>query len=337
MSSPKQLFACRPALVVALAPHSPAPLSRSLHPPSDTPSAPPSGRPVPRRWCSTGAPSVARGANIPDIPTRAYRDASDQVHVTISHSISHQLVGPTLGSVKFDYDVTLNSSGNADPSAYDDRQWVDSPYTFDGQTVYALLHHEYQGRQHPGQCTMPAGSPSCRVHSVTLATSTDAGATYTHADSSCPPRDERSLPICPRRGIPLTDTTPATSFMAGTASTTRWSRPSPTRHRSRASALLGPRDRQPHLLARLGRERLSRRVHRSLHEHRAARARHRLRAGSPTARSRRSRPASPTTRSSAPTCSSARRTRGTPSPAATSSASITRPPQTSFTGHDGLC
>jgi hypothetical protein len=119
------------------------------------------------------------GLNIPDFPVRAYRDAADRVHLTIPHTVNHQLVGPTLGSVNLNCGVTLPSHKNADPAAYDDAEWVASPYTLDGNTVYALVHEEFQGRQHAGQCS--TSFPTCFLHSITFAKSTDGGATYTHA------------------------------------------------------------------------------------------------------------------------------------------------------------
>jgi hypothetical protein len=116
---------------------------------------------------------------IPDLPVRAFRDASNRVHLLLQHWVNHQFVGTNLNSVALDCRVTLASKDNADPSMYDDRQWVASPYTIDGTTVYALLHNEYQGGQHPGQCSTPF--PNCWMNSVTSAVSTDGGMTYAHA------------------------------------------------------------------------------------------------------------------------------------------------------------
>jgi hypothetical protein len=115
---------------------------------------------------------------IPDLPTRAFRDASNNVHLLLQHWVNHQFVGPNLNSVALDCRMTLGSNDNADPSMYDDREWVASPYTLDGTTVYALLHNEYLGSQHPGQCSTQF--PNCWMNSITLASSTNGGMTYTH-------------------------------------------------------------------------------------------------------------------------------------------------------------
>jgi hypothetical protein len=116
---------------------------------------------------------------IPDHAARAYRDASGKVHLTLSHWVNHQFVGNSLDSVALDCRVTMSSANNADPSVYDDRQWLGSPYTLDGNTVYALLDEEYLGHQHPGQCS--TGFQNCRLSTITSAVSTNQGVTFTHA------------------------------------------------------------------------------------------------------------------------------------------------------------
>src|SRR5205823_3645870 len=91
--------------------------------------------------------------NIPDSPVRAFIDASNQVHLTIPHLVNYQMIGPDLSSLTMSCTLAMDSNRNADPSAYDDRQWVASPYTLDGTNVYALTIDEYQGWRHPGMCT----------------------------------------------------------------------------------------------------------------------------------------------------------------------------------------
>jgi hypothetical protein len=116
---------------------------------------------------------------IPDLPARAFRDASNNVHLLLQHWVTHQFVGPSLNSVALNCAVTMGSHNNADPAMYDDREWIASPYTLDGTNVYALMHEEYIGHEHPGQCS--TGYQNCRLISVTFATSTNGGASYSHA------------------------------------------------------------------------------------------------------------------------------------------------------------
>src|SRR5947208_8451910 len=89
-----------------------------------------------------------------DSPARAWRDSSNQVHLTISNDNSYAMVGSSLNTVAVDCAHTLLPSDyNADPSTYDDAEWLHSPFTLDGTKVYALVHDEYHGWDHPGQCS----------------------------------------------------------------------------------------------------------------------------------------------------------------------------------------
>ncbi len=118
--------------------------------------------------------------NIPDLAARAFRDASNQVHLLLSHYVNYQMVGPDLNQLTSDCQPILKSQFASDPAQYADADWVASPYTEDGKTVYALVHDEYQGHTHPGKC--PSGNYfDCLDTSLTLFVSTDSGNMYTAA------------------------------------------------------------------------------------------------------------------------------------------------------------
>jgi hypothetical protein len=133
--------------------------------------------------------------NIPDAPVRAFTDASGQAHLTVSWSENRQMLGPDLNQVAMDCRVTMSSDANADPASYDDREWIHSTWTPDGNKVFALVHDEYHGWEHPGQCSSEGFSPSrlttvpspspltiyCWYNAITVASSSDGGLTYTHA------------------------------------------------------------------------------------------------------------------------------------------------------------
>ena len=75
----------------------------------------------------------------------------------------------------------LVSDWDPDPAQFNDSEWIGGVYTFDGETIYAALHNEYRGDTHgadrPGQC--PSGERlTCLDTSLTMAISTDGGATY---------------------------------------------------------------------------------------------------------------------------------------------------------------
>lgn len=118
--------------------------------------------------------------DMPDAPARAFRDAAGQVHLIASHYVTRAMVGPTLDEVRHDCRRVMVSALDADPARFDDREWITAPYTTDGRTVYALVHNEYQGYKHVGQCNIKE-LLKCWLNSITLARSTDGGRTFTHA------------------------------------------------------------------------------------------------------------------------------------------------------------
>ena len=126
--------------------------------------------------------------DIPDQPSRAYRDASGKVVLINSHFTVRRKVGDTLATVtQVCSPIAMSSGNNADPSRYDDKEWVASPYTTDGgTTVYALIHSEFQGYNHsPGYCIRSgesfADKQKCWYNALTLAKSTNGGVTFSHA------------------------------------------------------------------------------------------------------------------------------------------------------------
>ena len=124
--------------------------------------------------------------NIPDLAFRAFRGADGKVQAILSSDNNYRMLGPDLNNLKVDCNPIMTSEYNADPSQYVDAQWVAAPYTEDGQTVYALVHNEYQGHMHPGQCPQNDYFP-CWDNSITLAISTDGGETYNAAKT--PPQN----------------------------------------------------------------------------------------------------------------------------------------------------
>jgi hypothetical protein len=123
---------------------------------------------------------ACKPADIPDLPARAFRDAQGRVQLIVSHYTNRRMVGPDLDHLTHDCSVIMPSHYDPDPAMYDDREWIGSTYTPDGKTVFALIHDEYQGQTHPGRC--PSGKYfQCWYNAVTLAVSTDGGASFEHA------------------------------------------------------------------------------------------------------------------------------------------------------------
>ena len=115
--------------------------------------------------------------NFPDLPVRAFRDYRGRVQLILPHFVNRSMVGPTLGRVHVDCDVTLRSTLNQDPAAFRNLEWIASPFTQDGRHIAALVHEEYHGA-HPVTCVQPSLTPPCWYNAVTFARSDDGGRTF---------------------------------------------------------------------------------------------------------------------------------------------------------------
>ncbi len=123
--------------------------------------------------------------DVPDLAARAFRDEAGRVHLISAHPGNRQFVGPSLDRLTHPCDETMTSGNDADPARFNDREWLAAPYTEDGQTVYALVHEEYHGWEHPGGCHSDSFL-KCWYNAVTLAVSRDGGDSFRHARP--PPR-----------------------------------------------------------------------------------------------------------------------------------------------------
>ena len=119
--------------------------------------------------------------DIPDGAARAFRDAQGRIQLIASNDVPRRMVGTSLDALSRQCEPVMTSHRDPRPEAFDDSEWLSSPYTTDGQTVYALVHNEYHGQEH-GTAYCPSGSNDrCWYDAQTLAVSRDAGMTYGHA------------------------------------------------------------------------------------------------------------------------------------------------------------
>ena len=131
----------------------------------------------PERLMFSATRDACDGADVPDAPVRAFRDASGAIAVFGLHYRNRALRGPDFDTLKIDCRVALDSGGKSDPALYDDRAWITATWTEDGAKVAALIHHEYQANEHEGRCRSKVYR-ECWYNTILAAASRDGGATF---------------------------------------------------------------------------------------------------------------------------------------------------------------
>lgn len=114
--------------------------------------------------------------DIPDAPARAFRDARGSVRLFAPHFVNRALTGARLDDVTPDCRVAFVGGRDDDPAAFDDRIWLTSFFTADGQTIHALGHAEYHGHLRAG-CN-GGRYMDCWWNAVVQVVSTDGGRTF---------------------------------------------------------------------------------------------------------------------------------------------------------------
>jgi hypothetical protein len=150
--------------------------------------------------CGSGFPPPHKAGqradlDIPDEPCRAWASASGEVTMLATHTQARYDHGPSLEDVHHDCRVVFNSSWDHDPSHFDDRTWLMSPWFphVGATTVHALAHMEFHGWSDvPGNAACinaSTGAPYlqnpepsiCWYNAVVLLRSIDGGKTFGHA------------------------------------------------------------------------------------------------------------------------------------------------------------
>lgn len=120
--------------------------------------------------------------HIPDIAARAIRNADGLVQLYVTHYVTYRMTGPSLDEVTSDCTTrTWQSAFDPDPAQHNEAGWIAAPFTEDGETVHAVIHNEYRGFVFEAADRCPLGDYlSCIDVSLTMAVSTDGGATFDH-------------------------------------------------------------------------------------------------------------------------------------------------------------
>jgi PKD domain-containing protein len=125
--------------------------------------------------------------DIPDQPARAFRDDQGRVQIQFGANEPRRNIGSDLNAASsfghHDCTVTSQDGRDPNPSHYDMYSWLAAPYTFDGHTVYSLVHEEFRGWEaaQPYSCQPPNNDTTkCWYNAITLKTSTNSGDRYAH-------------------------------------------------------------------------------------------------------------------------------------------------------------
>ena len=112
--------------------------------------------------------------DIPDVPTRVFRDASGTINLIASHFTNWRMTGNDFSSLTKDCNPIMSSHQSSNAGDFNNNEWISATYTADGTNIHALVHNEY----------VPCGNwNNCWYNSITYASSSDSGATFTHASA----------------------------------------------------------------------------------------------------------------------------------------------------------
>ena len=117
--------------------------------------------------------------DIPDFTARALVDANGNLQLYTSNQQNLKATGDNLTDIRHNCFSIMPSHNNPDPRAYDDFEFITSPYTLNGQTIYGLTHTEYHAKDY-NNCDS-ANPLDCWWNSINFVVSTDQGATFTHS------------------------------------------------------------------------------------------------------------------------------------------------------------
>jgi len=133
---------------------------------------------------------------IPDSPARAYRREDGSIIMIAAHFNNRFLEGRDFDSLSPNCNVLSQGAESPDPSAFDDRFWIQSLIPLGGGRLMALASHEYMGYRHAGVCEKGA-FPTCWYVSVVGLEGNERDLSFTLL-----PRDRRVIAGSNRRFEP---------------------------------------------------------------------------------------------------------------------------------------
>lgn len=113
--------------------------------------------------------------HIPDLPVRAFRDATGQISLILSHYEARRMTGTDFRDLRVDCAPLMTSARDPAPDMFSNHEWIAATW-IEGETVHALVHNEHQGNRYPGCDSFDYFS--CWYNTITYARSDDAGASF---------------------------------------------------------------------------------------------------------------------------------------------------------------
>ncbi|SDU70876.1 hypothetical protein [Jiangella alkaliphila] len=123
--------------------------------------------------------------DLPDAAARAFRDSSGEVHLIATHYQHWASIGSSLNNVGRDCANMIYAAGaNPLPETFDNRGWLESFYTLDGDTIHGLVAMDYHPDHYAGlDCSV---QDQCWYGTTVQATSTDGGYSFTSPATGTP-------------------------------------------------------------------------------------------------------------------------------------------------------
>lgn len=173
---------------------SPSPAATAVPAPTATPAPTPEPQPIIEHVLVPAGPAElvydwsedrCQDLTLPDAATRVVRGTDGLLRLYISNLDTFPMVGPDFDSLEIDCSAPVMTSDlDPDPSQFNDSEWIGATYTEDNETVYAIIHNEYLGKNHPAtrpnQC-LDNTFFNCIDVSLTLGISTDGGVSFRDA------------------------------------------------------------------------------------------------------------------------------------------------------------
>lgn len=177
------------------------------------------------------------GTEGPDLPVHALRNADGEIILYAGNAPdNYVMAGTNFSNLRRDCSApALVSPDKHNVTDFGAQQWLFSPYTLDGETVYALVNNEYHDPVAPN-CNPGDTHPSnlCWWNFLTLAKSTDGGHTFTQPNGA-----SKLVAVLPTK---WNAGAPGSPIVSASGQTTPAPRPDPHGYFGPSNIIRGPGD-----------------------------------------------------------------------------------------------